>query len=35
VEVRPVTGDKNGLLALKRHKATRIIPASGFAALFA
>ena len=30
-----VTGDKSGLLALGRHKATRIISASDFAALFA
>jgi len=30
-----VTGDKSGLLALDRHKATRIISASDFAALFA
>ena len=30
-----VTGDKSGLLALARHKATRIISASAFAALFA
>jgi putative PIN family toxin of toxin-antitoxin system len=30
-----VTGDKSGLLALVRHKATRIISASDFAALFA
>lgn len=29
-----VTGDKSGLLALDYHKATRIISASGFAALF-
>jgi putative PIN family toxin of toxin-antitoxin system len=29
-----VTGDKNGLLALIRHKSTRIISASDFAALF-
>jgi putative PIN family toxin of toxin-antitoxin system len=28
-----VTGDKNGLLALIRHKRTRIISASAFAAL--
>jgi len=30
-----VTGDKSGLLALDHHKATRIISASGFAALLA
>ena len=30
-----VTGDKSGLLALDRHKATRIISASDFAAMFA
>lgn len=30
-----VTGDKSGLLALKRHKATRIISAGDFAALVA
>ena len=30
-----VTGDKSGLLALDRHKATRIISASDFAALLA
>jgi putative PIN family toxin of toxin-antitoxin system len=30
-----VTGDKGGLLALDRHKGTRIISASDFAALFA
>ena len=30
-----VTGDKSGLLALDRHKATRIVSASNFAALFA
>ena len=30
-----VTGDKGGLLALDRHKATRIISASDFAAWFA
>jgi predicted nucleic acid-binding protein len=30
-----VTGDKGGLLALKRHKNTRIIAAREFAALFA
>jgi len=29
-----VTGDKGGLLALGRHKATRIVSASDFAALF-
>ena len=29
-----VTGDKSGLLALNRHKATRIISAKDFAALF-
>lgn len=29
-----VTGDKSGLLALGRHKATRIISARKFAALF-
>jgi uncharacterized protein len=29
-----VTGDKDGLLALRRHKSTRIISASEFAALF-
>src|ERR1700674_164037 len=29
-----VTGDKGGLLALDRHKATRIVSASDFAALF-
>jgi putative PIN family toxin of toxin-antitoxin system len=28
-----VTGDKGGLLALKRHKATRIVSARDFAAL--
>jgi hypothetical protein len=28
-----VTGDKSGLLALHRHKATRIVTASDFAAL--
>jgi hypothetical protein len=28
-----VTGDKSGLLALKRHKATRIVSARDFAAL--
>ena len=30
-----VTGDKNGLLSLRRHKATRIVSASTFAALWA
>jgi putative PIN family toxin of toxin-antitoxin system len=30
-----VTGDKSGLLVLGHHKATRIISASDFAALFA
>ena len=30
-----VTGDKSGLLALNRHKATRIISAQEFAGLFA
>ncbi len=30
-----VTGDKSGLLALDRHKATRIISASDFAAMIA
>ena len=30
-----VTGDKSGLLSLGRHKATRIVSATGFAALFA
>ena len=30
-----VTGDKSGLLALDRHKATRIVTALEFAALFA
>jgi putative PIN family toxin of toxin-antitoxin system len=30
-----VTGDKSGLLVLKRHKATRIVSASDFTALFA
>ena len=30
-----VTGDKSGLLALGHHKTTRIISASGFAALLA
>jgi len=29
-----VTGDKGGLLALGRHKVTRIVSASDFAALF-
>jgi len=29
-----VTGDKSGLLALGRHKATRIVSAREFAALF-
>ena len=29
-----VTGDKSGLLALERHKATRIVSARDFAALF-
>jgi predicted nucleic acid-binding protein len=29
-----VTGDKSGLLALNRHKATRIVSARPFAALF-
>jgi len=29
-----VTGDKGGLLALDRHKATRIISAKEFAGLF-
>ena len=29
-----VTGDKSGLLALVRHKATRIVTAGEFAALF-
>jgi uncharacterized protein len=29
-----VTGDKSGLLALDRHKATRIVSAREFAALF-
>ena len=29
-----VTGDKSGLLALARHKATRIVTAGEFAALF-
>lgn len=30
-----VTGDKGGLLALDRHKVTRIVSANDFAALFA
>ena len=30
-----VTGDKSGLLALDRHKATRIVSASDFTALAA
>jgi uncharacterized protein len=30
-----VTGDKSGLLALDRHKSTRIVSAREFAALFA
>ena len=30
-----VTGDKDGLLSLTRHKSTRMISASEFAALFA
>jgi uncharacterized protein len=30
-----VTGDKSGLLALNRHKATLIVSASDFAARFA
>ena len=30
-----VTGDKRGLLSLHRHKATRIISAVDFGALFA
>jgi len=30
-----VTGDKSGLLALDRHKTTRIISLREFAALFA
>jgi putative PIN family toxin of toxin-antitoxin system len=30
-----VTGDKGGLLALRRHKGTRIVSARAFAALFA
>ena len=29
-----VTGDKSGLLALDRHKATRIVSAGDFAAMF-
>ncbi len=29
-----VTGDKGGLLALRRHKTTRIISARDFAAMF-
>jgi predicted nucleic acid-binding protein len=29
-----VTGDKSGLLALDRHKATRIVSAREFARLF-
>ena len=29
-----VTGDKSGLLALERHKATRIVSAREFAAMF-
>lgn len=29
-----VTGDRNGLLALSRHKATRIVSARHFSALF-
>ena len=29
-----MTGDKNGLLLLVRHKTTRILSASEFAALF-
>jgi predicted nucleic acid-binding protein len=29
-----VTGDKSGLVALDRHKATRIVSAREFAALF-
>jgi len=28
-----VTGDKSGLLALRRHQATRIVSATGFLAL--
>ncbi len=30
-----VTGDKSGLLSLRRHKATQIVSAISFAALFA
>jgi len=30
-----VTGDKSGLLSLDRHKATQIVSATSFAALFA
>ena len=30
-----VTGDKSGLLSLRRHGATRIVSANEFAALFA
>ena len=30
-----VTGDKSGLLGLERHKATRIVSANDFVALFA
>jgi predicted nucleic acid-binding protein len=30
-----VTGDKSGLLSLTRHRATRIVSARNFAALFA
>ena len=30
-----VTGDKSGLLSLRRHKTTQIVSASKFAALFA
>lgn len=30
-----VTGDKSGLLSLDRHKTTRIVSASDFAALLA
>jgi len=30
-----VTGDKSGLLSLDRHKATQIVSATDFAALFA
>lgn len=30
-----VTGDKSGLLALSRHRATRILSASDFAVMFA